>query len=377
MQRMPDNEAMTDVDLDGRMMRRALDLARQAMYLTSPNPRVGCVLTDANGRVIGEGHTQAAGQAHAEIMALRDAQARGHHTQGATAYVTLEPCAHQGRTGPCCVALSQAGVARVVVATTDPNPLVSGQGLAHLRQHGVAVESGLLGDEARELNVGFFSRMTRGRPWVRMKMAVSLDGQTALANGVSQWITGPEARADGHAWRARACAVLTGMGTVKEDDPLLDVRLVETPRQPVLVVVDSRWETPLTARLWQPRRAVWIYGAQDQALAQQALAQKGAELHLLPNAQGKVDLAAMLTDLAQRGINELHVEAGHALNGSLLNAGLVDELLIYMAPKMLGSGRGMALLPPYTDLGQALPFEWLEATRIGADLRLRARQQAG
>ncbi|MEY2622098.1 MAG: bifunctional diaminohydroxyphosphoribosylaminopyrimidine [Pseudomonadota bacterium] len=367
---------MTDVDLDQRMMRRALDLAHQALYLTSPNPRVGCVLTDAQGQVLGEGHTQAAGQAHAEIMALRDAQARGHSVRGATAYVTLEPCAHQGRTGPCCVALCEAGVARVVVAATDPNPVVSGQGLAHLRAHGVAVDLGLLGDEARDLNIGFFSRMTRQRPWVRMKVAVSLDGQTALANGVSQWITGPEARADGHAWRARACAVLTGMGTVKEDDPQLDVRWVDTPRQPVLVVVDSRWETPTTARLWQARRAVWIYGAQDLPAAQQVLAARGAEWRRLPNAQGKVDLAAMLADLAQRGINELHIEAGHALNGSLLGAGLVDELLIYMAPKMLGHGRGMAQLPDLTDLGQALEFEWLEATRIGGDLRLRARRRA-
>jgi diaminohydroxyphosphoribosylaminopyrimidine deaminase/5-amino-6-(5-phosphoribosylamino)uracil reductase len=359
---------------DERLMHRALELARAALYITSPNPRVGCVLANELGDVLGEGHTQAAGQAHAEIMALSDARARGHDPRGSTAYVTLEPCAHQGRTGPCCEALVQAGVARVVVAVSDPNPLVSGRGVAHLREHGVQVDVGLLAGQAQELNLGFFKRMTTGRPWVRMKIAASLDGQTALTNGLSQWITGPEARADGHAWRARACAILTGHGTVQEDDPLLDVRAVDTPRQPTLVLVDSRMETPTTARLWGPRRPVWIYGALASSPQTERLTRLGADVRCMPNAADKVDLAAMVQDLGSRGINELHVEAGHKLNGSLLSAGLVDELLIYLAPKMLGHGRGMAQLAPLDRLQDAPGFEWKACDPIGPDLRLLARR---
>lgn len=371
---MPDNRPMTDPSVDERLMRRALALARAAMYLTSPNPRVGCVLSNAAGDVLGEGHTQAAGQAHAEIMALADARARGHDPRGATAYVTLEPCAHQGRTGPCCEALTRAGVSRVVVALADPNPLVSGRGMSHLREQGVRVEVGLLAEEAHELNIGFFKRMTTGRPWVRMKLAASLDGQTALSNGQSQWITGADARADGHAWRARACAILTGHGTVQDDDPLLDVRAVESPRQPTLVVVDSRLETPDGARLWGPKRPVWIYGALAPDAAHTRLTRLGAEVRRLPNAAGKVDLAALIDDLGARGINELHIEAGHKLNGSLLRAGLVDELLIYLAPKMLGSGRGMAQFGPLDRLDEALGFRWTSVDRVGNDLRLLARR---
>jgi diaminohydroxyphosphoribosylaminopyrimidine deaminase/5-amino-6-(5-phosphoribosylamino)uracil reductase len=265
-------------------------------------------------------------------------------------------------------------LARVVVAVQDPNPLVRGAGIAHLRAQGIQVDVGLLANEAIELNVGFFQRMTLGRPWVRMKIAASLDGQTALPNGVSQWITGEAARADGHAWRARACAVLTGHGTVIEDDPRLDVRAVDTPRQPTLVLVDSRWETPTNARLWQAARAVWIYGALDDAKAMDRLRPLKAELRHLPDPHGKVDLAAMLSDLGQRGINELHVEAGHKLNGSLLKTGLVDELLIYLAPKMLGAGRGMAHLGPWDRLDQALGFQWVESQLVGPDLRLIARK---
>jgi diaminohydroxyphosphoribosylaminopyrimidine deaminase/5-amino-6-(5-phosphoribosylamino)uracil reductase len=371
---MPDNRPMRHAPLDQRLMQRALELARAAMYITSPNPRVGCVLANAAGDVLGEGHTQAAGQAHAEVMALRDAQARGHRLQGATAYVTLEPCAHHGRTGPCCEALTQAGVARVVVAVNDPNPLVCGRGVAHLQAHGTQVEVGLMADEARELNLGFFKRMTTGRPWVRMKIAASLDGQTALPDGQSQWITGPEARADGHAWRARACAVLTGHGTVQDDDPRLDVREVATPRQPTLVVVDSRLQTPSGAKLWGPQRPVWIYGAQAHTDAATRLLGLGAEIRCLPNPAGKVDLHAMIHDLGQRGINEVHVEAGHQLNGSLLQAGLVDELLIYLAPKLLGMGRGMAAMGPLSALDEALGFQWTASERVGADLRLLARR---
>jgi diaminohydroxyphosphoribosylaminopyrimidine deaminase/5-amino-6-(5-phosphoribosylamino)uracil reductase len=335
---------------------------------------VGCVITNAQGQILGEGHTQAAGQAHAEIMALQQANALGHDVRGATAHVTLEPCAHQGRTGPCCEALSKAGIARVVAAMADPNPQVSGSGFAHLRQLGIQVEVGLLAEQAHELNIGFFHRMTTGRPWVRMKVAASLDGQTALNNGQSQWITGEAARADGHAWRARACAVLTGIGTVKQDDPMLDVRQVATPRQPTLVLVDSHLQTPNQARLWQPQRPVWIYGGQAAPKDIERLKQLGADVKCLPNAAGKVDLAALLSDLGQRQVNELHIEAGSALNGSWLTAQLVDELLIYLAPKMLGAGQGMARLGPFENLQQALGFRWTQCTPVGDDLRLMARR---
>jgi diaminohydroxyphosphoribosylaminopyrimidine deaminase / 5-amino-6-(5-phosphoribosylamino)uracil reductase len=371
---MPDNRSMIPSSVDQRLMMRALQLAHAALYITSPNPRVGCVLANTAGDVLGEGHTQVAGQAHAEVMALADARARGHDPRGAIAYVTLEPCAHHGRTGPCCEALTQAGVSRVVLAETDPNPLVSGRGVAHLRTHGVQVDVGLLAEQSRELNLGFFKRMTTGRPWVRMKIAASLDGQTALPDGQSQWITGPEARADGHAWRARACAILSGHGTVKDDDPLLDVRAVQTPRQPALVLVDSRLQTPSGARLWGPKRAVWIYGAQASNDQRDRLCGLGADVRCLPNDAGKVDLPALIDDLGARGVNELHIEAGHKLNGSLLRAALVDELLIYLAPKMLGSGRGMAELGVLQRLEDALGFEWMACDRVGADLRLRARR---
>mgnify|MGYP001220297007 FL=1 len=358
---------------DIAFMQQALGLAHDALYLTSPNPRVGCVIVGAGGVVLGSGHTQRAGEAHAEVMALRDAQAKGHDVKGATAYVTLEPCSHQGRTGPCCDALAAAGIARVVVALQDPNPLVAGQGTARLRAAGVQVDVGLLADEAHEMNIGFFKRMTQGTPWVRMKIAASLDGQTALDNGVSQWITSAPARDDGHAWRARACAVLTGIGTVLEDDPQLDVRAVSTPRQPTLVVMDSQLETPLSAKLFQPQRPVWIYCAVDHAERRAALEAKGAQVVCLPNASGKVDLAAMLKDLGAKHINEVHVEAGHKLNGSLLREGLVDELLTYLAPKLMGQGRGMTNLGPFTSLSDAKTVSFHEVTQIGPDLRILAR----
>ena len=358
---------------DTDFMQQALGLARKALDLTSPNPRVGCVLVGADGSVLGRGHTQRAGEAHAEVMALRDAQAQGHDVQGATAYVTLEPCSHQGRTGPCCDALASAGVARVVVALQDPNPLVAGQGTARLRAAGVQVEVGLLEGEAHDINMGFFKRMTQGTPWVRMKIAASLDGQTALNNGASQWITSAPARDDGHAWRARACAVLTGIGTVLEDDPQLDVRAVPTPRQPTLVVMDSQLETPLTAKLFQPQRPVWIYCAVDHAERRAALEAQGAHVVCLPNASGKVDLAAMLKDLGAKHINEVHVEAGHKLNGSLIREACIDEFLIYLAPQMLGLGQGMAQWGPLTDLSQSLRLEFTETQRIGKDLRVLAK----
>ncbi len=359
-------------------MQRALELARQSLWLSQPNPRVGCVITAADGAVLGEGHTQRAGQAHAEIMALRDAQARGHNVHGATAYVTLEPCAHHGRTGPCCEALVQAAIGRVVVGARDPNPLVAGQGLERLKAAGVQIEhDAQAAAVSRELNLGFFSRMQRQTPWVRMKIAASVDGQTALENGQSQWITGPEARADGHAWRARACAVLTGIGTVLEDDPLLDTRLVQAPRTPHLVIVDSRLETPVTAKLFQIQpdtpRQIWIYAAVDHPERRAALEALGASVTLLPGPSGKVDLPALLRDLARREVNELHVEAGHKLNGSLVRAGLVDEFLLYLAPKLIGQGRGMAQFGPLHQLSEALHLNFAEPSLIGPDLRILAR----
>ncbi len=351
----------------------ALALARRSLFISSPNPHVGCVIAAADGRVLGEGYTQAAGSAHAEIMALRDAQARGHDVRGATAWVTLEPCAHVGRTGPCCDALAAAGIGRVVASLVDPNPKVAGQGLARLRAAGVAVETGPGAHESRELNIGFFSRMARGTPWVRLKIAASLDGTTALDNGQSQWITSEVARSDGHAWRARACAILTGIGTVLEDDPRLDVRLVDTPRQPALVVVDSRLELSPAARLFQPGRPVWVYTAVHDALKRSALEARGATVIPLPGPGGKVDLAAMLRDLGQREINELHVEAGHKLNGSLVREGLVDEFLVYLAPALLGPGRGMAAIGPLQALAQGVRLEFASTEAVGPDLRLLAR----
>lgn len=355
-------------------MRSALALAEQARLICPPNPAVGCVLVGGDGQVIGQGHTQPVGQAHAEVMALRDAASRGRPVQGATAYVTLEPCAHQGRTGPCCDALVAAGIGRVVASVEDPNPRVAGQGFARLRAAGVDVVTGPGAHESRELNIGFFSRMSRGTPWVRLKAASSADGRTALPNGRSQWITSPEARADGHAWRARACAVLTGMGTVREDDPLLNVRLPSALRQPVLVIVDSRLETPLDARLWSVAgRGVVIYTASADPVRQGALRARGADVVVVPDARGQVDLPALLADLARREVNEVHVEAGHRLNGALLRAALVDELLLYQAPRLLGEGAGIAALGPFEEVAQALSLEWTEAVRVGPDLRLRAR----
>ena len=357
-------------------MHEALALAQLAIGLSEPNPRVGCVITTADGRVIGRGHTQEAGGPHAEVMALRDAAARGDSVRGATVFVTLEPCSHHGRTGPCCDALAEAGVARVVMALQDPNPLVAGQGAARLRAAGMQVDVGPLADEARELNIGFFSRMLRARPWLRMKAAVSLDGRTALSNGVSQWITGDAARADGHAYRKRAGAVLTGVGTVLDDDPRLDVRLVDTANQPLRVVVDSRLDTPLAARILGAPGQVLIYAAQPDEARMAALRQRDADIALAPGPAGKVDLSAMLGDLARRGINELHVEAGHKLNGSFVREGLVDEFLIYMAPRLLGLGRELATFGPLERLEDSLALRFVSVTTVGDDLRIVARPRS-
>jgi len=358
---------------DREFMARALGLAERGLFTTTPNPRVGCVVV-RGGEVVGEGFHERAGEAHAEVNALR---AAGGRAAGGTVYVNLEPCSHHGRTPPCTDALVAAGVKRVVVAMGDPNPKVSGQGFAALRAAGVEVASGLLEAEARELNVGFVSRMTRGRPWVRLKVAATLDARTALADGESQWITGEAARRDGHRWRARACAILTGIGTVKDDDPRLTVRDVETPRQPLRVLVDSRLEVPLSARILEGGNLLVAAAIEDQARID-ALHERGAEVVVLPNASGKVELEDLMRELGRRALNEIHVEAGFKLNGSLVAAGVVDELLVYIAPKVLGeSARGMFNLPGVERLADARRLQLMDVTRIGEDVRLRLGMTQG
>ena len=356
-------------------MQEALRLAALAIGACEPNPRVGCVIVGADGRIVGRGHTQPAGGAHGEVMALRDAAARGESVEGATAYVTLEPCAHHGRTPPCSEALVAARLGRIVMAIEDPNPLVAGRGAAQLRAAGIEVETGQGADAARELNIGFFSRMRRGRPWVRLKAAMSLDGRTALADGRSQWITGEPARTDGHAWRKRAGAVLTGVGTVLEDDPRLDVRLVPTAQQPLRVIVDSRLDMPLDARILQPPGPVLVYAAEPTDARRRAFDSARIEVVQRPSSTGKVDLAAMLADLAaERGVNELHVEAGHKLNGSFVREDLVDEFLIYIAPRLIGAGRELAAFGPLATLDDAIGLSYTALERIGDDLRILARR---
>jgi diaminohydroxyphosphoribosylaminopyrimidine deaminase/5-amino-6-(5-phosphoribosylamino)uracil reductase len=365
---------------DHGFMARALQLARRGLYSTTPNPRVGCVIV-RDQHIIGEGWHERAGLPHAEVIALTaaggtDTPERGgpaDAVRGASAYVTLEPCSHFGRTAPCADALIEAGIARVVVAMQDPNPLVAGQGLARLAAAGIEVAAGLLEAAATDLNIGFVSRMTRGRPWLRLKVAASMDGKTALNNGVSQWITSPAARRDAHAWRARSCAVLTGIGTVKDDNPRLTVRNVETARQPLRVVIDSRLETPLDAAVLDGGN-VLIAAARDDNERGAALRALGAEILVLPNAQGKVALGELLRELGRRGINEVLAEAGTRLNGSLLSESCVDELLIYQAPLLIGdAARGMFGLAELTELAGARHLNIIERRMVGADCRIRAR----
>ena len=358
---------------DHAHMAHALRLARLGLYTTTPNPRVGCVIV-RDGVVVGTGWHAKAGEPHAEVHALREA---GEKAKGATAYVSLEPCNHTGRTGPCSEALVAAGVSRVVAAMRDPNPLVAGQGLARLAAAGIQTQSGLLENEAVELNIGFVSRMTRGRPWLRLKTAASLDGKTALNNNASQWITGEAARQDGHRWRARACAILTGFGTVKEDNPQMTVRGVDygdlAPRQPLRIVVDSRLMTYPTANILQGGNALIVCAVEDHARIE-ALQETGTDVLVIPNEQGKVDLHAMLRALAGRGINEIHAEAGCKLNGSLLREGCVDEFLIYQAPMLIGdAAQGMFNLSELTELSQAKRLRIIDRTVLGDDLRILAR----
>ena len=368
---------MSDLaSLDALRMRQALALAEQAVGRSDPNPRVGCVIGTADGQVLGTGSTQEAGGPHAEVMALRAAAQAGAALRGATAWVTLEPCAHHGRTPPCSQALLQAGIARVVVGAVDPFPQVAGAGIAGLRQAGVQVD--LAGDEVaqavRELNIGFFSRIERGRPWVRVKVAASLDGRTALPNGVSRWITGAAARADGHAWRKRAGAVLTGVGTVLADDPRLDVREVPTARQPMRIVLDSSLRMPAAARILQPPGQVLV--ATLPGVTPPPGWRADIEWLTLPAGPGGLDLAALLETLArQHPLNELHVEAGATLTGAFLRSGLVDELLLYLAPRLLGPGRPLADWPALQALDGSVDLRFHDVTQVGEDLRIRARRR--
>lgn len=353
-------------------MQHALVLAEHGLFSTTPNPRVGCVLVQGNV-IVGEGWHVRAGEPHAEVHALA---AAGAKARGATAYVTLEPCAHHGRTPPCAEALIAAGVSHVVVAMTDPNPQVAGRGLEMLRAAGIDTAEGLLAAEAHELNIGFITRMTRGRPWLRLKIAASLDGHTALKNGQSQWITSAAARQDGHRWRARACALLTGIGTVAGDDPQLNVRGVKTERQPLKIILDSRLELSPDARLFADGAPVLVVSALDDKSKAQPLLDKGAEWLCLPNAAGHIDLPQLMQELGRRGLNEIHSEAGATLNGAFIAAGLVDELLLYLAPCLLGAAaRPLATLPELDDLSGRWAFALQECERIGQDMRIRCRRQ--
>jgi len=355
-------------DADRAHMTRALALAERGLCTTTPNPRVGCVLV-SDGEVIGEGWHERAGAPHAEANALADAKARGHDPRGATLYVTLEPCNHTGQTPPCAEAVIAAGIGRVVAAMRDPDPQAA-HGADRLRAAGVAVAIGLLAAESAELNIGFVSRVTRGRPWVRLKMAASLDGRTALVSGESQWITGEAARADGHRWRARACAVLTGIGTVLQDDPQLNVRAVKTPRQPRKIIVDRHGQLPIAARVLAGGEVLVVTnGARNPQWP------AGVEVLPLPDDDGRVDLAAMMRELGARGINELHVEAGGKLNGALLDAGLIDEVLLYVAPCLIGDpARGVAEFPGgLAHLADRVPLSIRAVDRVGDDLRIIAR----
>ena len=367
--------------VDHQFMSEALGQAQKALYLSNPNPRVGCLIVK-DGQVIGRGFTQAVGKAHAEVQALTDAKALGNDIAGSTIYVTLEPCSHTGRTPPCVDAVIAAKPAKVIVAMSDPNPLVAGNGLEKLRAAGIEVHCGLMEQEARVLNLGFISRMTRGLPWVRMKIAASLDGKTALPDGRSQWITGPLARADGHHWRAQACAIVTGVGTVKEDDPSLNVRDVQTERQPWRIIVDSKLEIPPLAKILNSvdQSGVIIVCASLVSIEMQQKAKvftdRGIEVIAMANEYGKVDLPKLFSYLAkEREMNEIHVEAGFKLNGSLLRESCVDELLLYYAPFFMGEGIGMANVSPLSSFDSRQEWQVIDQSLFDPDLRVRLIKQ--
>jgi diaminohydroxyphosphoribosylaminopyrimidine deaminase / 5-amino-6-(5-phosphoribosylamino)uracil reductase len=380
-------------ELDHQFMNRALSLARRGLYSTNPNPRVGCVIV-RDSKIIGEGWHEKVGEPHAEVLAIRDAIAKGQSVKGATAYVTLEPCSHFGRTPPCADALIREGLGLVVAAMEDPNPLVNGQGFDKLRAAGIGVRCGLLEKQARELNPGFISRVTRNRPYLRMKAGMSLDARVALSDGSSQWITSELARNDGHAWRAQACAILTGIGTVRDDNPRLNVRAVKTSRQPLKVLLDSAFEVDPSAKIFDAGPVIVVVAVDLIAHAQKValLQAKGAEIVsqfsrlagdngnsqaqiVLKDGRPKTNLTAVLAMLNERGLSEIHVEAGSKLNGSLLREGLVDELLLYVAPSLIGAGQPFADLAQVASLDQKHEFEFIDVTQIGDDLRLRARRK--
>lgn len=356
-------------------MRRALELAALGLYTTTPNPRVGCVIV-SQGAVVGEGWHERAGSPHAEIIAL--SKAGPEKAKGATVYITLEPCSHFGRTPPCAEALVKAGIRQVIVAMQDPNPKVAGRGLQALRDAGIDVRCGLLQEEAVDLNLGFVKRMTVGMPWVRAKSAASLDGRTALPSGQSQWITSQAARDDGHAWRARACAVLTGIGTVRKDNPRLDVRAVATSRQPLRVVVDTRFEIDSNAQVLVSGNALLAVCVDLSFPAYrekaQGLRDQGVDLLTLPREgpEGKLDLVSLLKELALRECNEIHVEGGAQLTGAMMRLGLIDEWLIYTAPIFLGEGYPIAAgVGPWSQVDDAPRWRWKEHVMVGDALRSR------
>ncbi len=354
---------------DHQCMATALKLARNGLNTTHPNPRVGCVIAKKD-QIIGRGWHQRAGEAHAEVFALREA---GEKTNGATAYVTLEPCSHSGRTGPCAEALVKAGISRVVFAVKDPNPDVNGNGMQRLLQAGIKVDCGLMAAQAENLNSGFLMRMRQGRPWVRVKLAQSLDGHIGLANGSSQWISGPEARADVQNWRARSDAILTGIGTVIADDPSLNVRNDKKARQPMRVIADSHWRTPADARLLGLPGKVLVAGLHENSVPDDLQA-SAADFLSIDSQDGRVNLPELLRELGKREINEVQVEAGPALCGALLQQCLIDEILIYQAPILLGGGAESPFAAPRLDnMDDRVHLQWIETRHIGKDMRLRLK----
>ncbi len=350
-------------------MAQALRIAERGLYTTMPNPRVGCLIVK-DGEIVGEGAHFKAGEPHAEVLALRQA---GNKAKGGTAYVTLEPCSHYGKTPPCTDALTEAKVSKVIAAMQDPNPLVAGQGLVSLAGQGIEVASGLMQAQAEALNQGFISRMTKGMPFVRSKIAVSLDGKTALSNGASQWITGEAARHDVQHWRARSCAIMTGVGTVLSDNPSLTVRDIELEHQPLRVVVDSFLRTQLNAKVLQNGRTLIAFAIDIEDKAEK-LFEAGAELLCIPNDAGKVCLKTLLSHLASDEINEVLVESGEDLNGALMAQKLIDELIVYYAPKIMGSAaKDMFSMSPFTEMNQALDLQILDVRQFGNDIRLRLK----
>lgn len=362
---------MSQSTQDIEWMTHALRLAERGLYTTTPNPRVGCVIVK-HGQVVGEGAHLKAGEPHAEVHAL---QAAGDLAREATAYVTLEPCSHFGRTPPCADALVKAGVKRVVVAMQDPNPLVSGKGIERLRAQNILVTVGVCEAQARALNPGFILRMTQQRPYVRLKIAASLDGRTALLNGVSQWITSADARKDVHHWRAQSCVIVTGIGSILQDNSALTVRDVPTTRQPLRVIVDSQLRIPVDAKVLEHGQTMIAY-AQGDASKLEVLQVMGIRTLHIPNAQGQVDIAALIQALTALPCNEVLIEAGATLNGAFLQVGLVDELLLYYAPKLMGStARGMFALPEMAHMADAHPLHILDIRQFGQDIRVQAKLQ--